>query len=61
MEAPIAPTRRFVCVECERIVCGEVEDVCAEDAVEIAGFGLDGGVKFLEEKMFFLWRRFLGE
>jgi len=31
----------------------KVENVCAEDAVEIAGFGLDGRVEFLEEELLF--------
>jgi len=48
-------------VERDRVAIRQVEEVDAEDAVEIAGFGLDGGVESLEEEMFFLWRRLLGE
>lgn len=39
---------------------GEVEDGCAEDAVEVLAFGLDGGVEFLPEEEFFLRNRILG-
>ncbi len=52
--------KSFVGVERDRTICGEVEGVDTEDSVEIASFGLDGGVKFLKEDMFFGRESLLG-